>query len=230
MDKIHITRAYLESLATGDLVKMADDLGLDLQDNPERVFVIEELLEVASLDEHESAAEVEITDSVIMETASLPKHYNITFIEVMIRDPLWAFVFWEIKASDAELYEKALDFNGYYLKVFPLEKSNPVSESSGVFTIPVKIEDTARYINLAPEANGTTWVDQYKVELCVNLGGTETVLAASNSLLLPGPSVLSNEVPENQLIRLSGYEDFRILKRNERPFRVKGSKPSCLNE
>jgi hypothetical protein len=231
MEEIPLTRTYLESLATGDLIKMADDLGLDILDNPDRVFVIEELLETYSRDRNDSQ-EQETADSLITETVPLSKHYNISFIEVMIRDPLWAFVFWEIKASDEEQFGKAQDFNGYYLKISPFENPDNLSQcknngqkTDGVFTIPVKSEDSARYLSLTnTTGDETSWAEQcqYKVEFCANIGDAETVLAVSNPVRLPGQSVLPMD---NQLARMSGYGDFQILRRSERLHRAKG--PAC---
>jgi len=231
MEEIPLTRAYLESLATGDLIRMADGLGLDIPDNPDRVFVIEELLESSFRDGNESQ-EQEITDSVITETVPLSKHYNISFIEVMIRDPFWAFVFWEIKTSDEEQFGKAQDFNGYYLKISPLENpdnpsldKNSEQKSDGVFTIPVKSEDTARYLGLTnTSGDEISWAEQcqYKVEFCANVGDVETILAISNPVRLPRQPV----VPlENQLARLSGYGDFKILRKSERSNRAR--RPAC---
>jgi len=234
MEEIPFTRTYLESLATGDLIKMADDLGLDIPDNPDRVLVIEELLETSSRDGDAASNEQEITDPVITEAAPLSKQYNISVIEVMIRDPLWAFVFWEVKASDEEQYGKAQDFNGYYLKISPLESHKSGGQmscgqtSEGVFTIPVKSEDTARYLGLTNTAgDGISWVEQcqYKVEFCADIGGLETVLAVSNPVKLPGQPVLPWD---NQRARLLGYGDFHILRRSERLLRTKG--PACSNE
>ncbi|MDR0496312.1 MAG: DUF4912 domain-containing protein [Treponema sp.] len=246
MEDIPLTRAYLESLATGDLIKLADDLGIDLPDNSDRGLIIEELLETASHDDGSSShepgsvsAEIpnqrsanqaqEITDSVIVESAPLPRHYNISYIEVMIRDPFWAFVFWEIKASDIEQLEKAQDFNGYFLKVSSLEKANTPPQTDGIFTVPVKAEDTAWYLGLSSiEGEERAEQCQYKVELCASLGGVETVLVVSNPIKLPGQPVFpvdaSRNAGENQLARLSGFGDFHIPRRNERPLRTKKSR------
>ena len=247
MEEIPFTRAYLESLATGELIKMADILGLDILDNRERAFVVEELLDAYPLDPSfydddgsGDSAEKEITDIVLAEAAPLSKHYNISFIEVMIRDPLWAFVFWEIKASDDEQFEKNPDFNGYYLKISPLESSKNPSRnkngertsgeqtSDGVFTIPVRKGDTARYLGLTNAVGeGISWTEQCKckVEFCASAGEIETVLAVSDPVILPGQPVLPLE---NQLARLSGYGDFQVIRKSERAPRVKGS--ASLNE
>jgi len=228
MEGIPLSRAYLESLATGDLVKMADNLGLDIADNPDRTFIIRELLDASSRDGDRSAdtSEQELTDPVLVEAAPLSRHYNISFIEVMIRDPFWAFVFWENRASDEEQIEKAADFGGYYLKISPLEGTKDPS-GEGIFTIPVKKEDTARYLGLTNTTGGGQTSDgpslteqcQYKIELCASAGDVETVLAASNPVRLPGQPVLP---ADNQLARLSGFWDFQVVKRSERALRVKG--------
>jgi hypothetical protein len=240
MDDNPFSRARLESLATGDLIKMADSLGLDVPDNPERDLLIEELLELSSSEGEENhvSGEVEVTDSGVIESVPLPKCYNITFIEVMIRDPLWAFVFWEIKAAEKEQLENAANFGGYYLKVTPVEYPiNPAQKGTdSVFTVKVKPEDTAWYLGLSPDALDEASRQkhwnlrcEYKVELCATLGGTEMVLAVSNPIMLPELPELPNKPAKNEslldgnpLIRLSGYEGFRILRRNERQLRMKG--------
>jgi len=276
-----VTRAHLESMTTSDLISMADNLGIDIPPDLDRIFIIEELLEIASPDEAvEDAAgasdapdtpgavsadvsavpaassEADMTDSGLVESVPLPKHYNITFIEVMIRDPLWAFVFWEIKAQDKEHFEKAQDFEGYYLKVSPwvvpaasvsvtapdklparAGDSRLDTETEGVFTIPVSPNDTAWYLGLNPTmeqgkscpAQSQNDQKQYKVELCAGMRGSETVLAVSTPFRLPH----LHELPtggEYSLIRLSGYGDFRILRNNERIIRAKRSASAASHE
>ena len=243
MDELPLTRSYLESLANADLLRMADNWGIDISQNPDRVFLIEELLEVSSLDGDESNGipEEEMSDLVFVESAPLPRYYNVTFIEVMIRDPFWAFVFWEIKASDKEQLEKAQDFNGYYLRVNLLKNpgeaggqgmENPYRQNlEEMLTVQVKPVDTAWYLGFAPTLdNEALGPDQnrYIVELCAQVGETETVLAVSSPIRMPGlpelPRKLGEQNPElgeNQLVRLSGYGDFHVLRRNERPLRAK---------
>ena len=227
-------------------------MSVDVPDNPDRVFLIDELLEIYSAEEdvHNNTEEPPSSKGQgIIEPVPLPNYYNITFIEVMVRDPFWAFVFWEIKTSEKEQLENSPDFGAYYLKVTPLDNLNNSSsdEAEGVFTVQVKPEDNSRYLGLTPDQiEGVSRSDhsQYKVELCVNLADSEVVLATSNPILLPGLPELPNRsrkqgakpaensgrksnsggsnFSENQLVRLSGYGDFRILHRNERQFRAKG--------
>ena len=246
MDTAPVTQAYLESLTTSDLIKMADNFGVEIPPDLDRIFIIEELLELSSQeqldadefslsgdpdDDEADAAKTDMADSKLIEPVPLPVQYNITFIEVMIRDPLWAFVFWEIKAQDKDQFEKDRDFDGYYLKVTPEGKP---AASAGVFTVPVSPNDTAWYLGLAPAIENEKSREeqsQYKVELCVRIKGEETVLAVSSSFRLP----LLHELPsggeagpwKNPLVRLSGYEDFHIIRSHERLFRPKRGAPAA---
>jgi len=242
MEGLPLTRVHLESLATGDLLAVADKLGIDLSNNPDRIFIIEELLDFSSREEGGSSGnnEPEITDLVVTESAPLPKQYNITFIEVMIRDPLWAFVFWEIKTSEKEQFEKDDNFDGYYLKVSRLDDNPSGNGNSGLFMVPVKPDDTAWYLSLSPafEAD-SSWADQsqFKVEFCAGVGGVETALAVSNPVRLPClPELPSNGKHEasaalgNELVRLSGYADFHVLRKNERQLRMKKGEGESSNE
>ena len=229
---VTVSRAYLESLTTDALIKMADNFGIDIPPDLDRVLIISELLEITSADENESgnSQETDFQDSVLTESVPLPKHYNITFIEVMIRDPLWAFVFWEIKAQDKEQFEKTSDFDGYYIKVSPwdMRPLGPKTETDNVFSVSVSPNDTAWYLGLTSvAAHGIYSPEQiiYKVELCAVVGGNETVLAVSNPIRLPelpsGPGEQEPRFRESPLVRLSGYGDFHILRRNERQLRTK---------
>ncbi|MDR1863474.1 MAG: DUF4912 domain-containing protein [Treponema sp.] len=235
MNDNSFTRSNLESLTTDELVGLADLYGTDIPPGLDRLFLIEELLEIASEKEGEEE-EGPLEGSWVMETGflepvPLPKQYNITFIAVMIRDPLWAFAFWEVKESDKEVFEKAPDFGGYYLKVSPWEESRRKfsrSQEEGAFTVPVETGDTARYLGfpLAGEA-GSGKDSRFKVELCARRGADEVVLALSSPFRLPplpptGAGQEENRKSyQNPLISLSGSGDFHILRNLDRLSRPK---------
>jgi len=238
-----LTRAYLDSLATGDLLAAANKLGIDIPDNPDRILIIEELLDFSSREEGSPfvGREPEINDLILTESVPLPKQYNITFIDVMIRDPLWAFVFWEIKASEKDQFEKDENFDGYHLKISRLDDNSSGSGNSGLFIVPVKSEDTAWYLSLSPafEAD-TSWSDKskFKVEFCASVGGIETALVVSKAVKLPYlpelPSIAGKHDASmacgNELVCLSGYSDFHVLRRNERQLRAKKGEGESSNE
>ena len=250
MEDIPVNRTYLESLTTDELMQIADKWGVDIPHGLDRIFIIEELLDNVSDDDEVSlnTPEKDMEDSGIIESVPLPKQYNISFIEVIVRDPLWVFVFWEIKTQDKEQFEKSQDFSGYYLKVSPLEKtkdngetpSRRVDESDRIFKIPVTPTDTSWYIGFTPAGQDGISTEpvsgartsppvptcQYRVELCVVMKGEETVLAASNPFKLPGLSELpagtaKQEFYQKPLGLLSGSKDFHILRNGDRLFRIK---------
>lgn len=157
MGETPLTRSYLERLSTIELCRTAELYGLDIPSDLDRIFIIEELLDLAAGDESDrfDFSDMPAIASGCPEPVPLPRQYNITFIEAIIRDPLWVFVFWEVKSSERDLFEKASDFSGYHLKVSLCSRSEPAvrerispedAEKEGVFIIPVGGEDTAWYL------------------------------------------------------------------------------------
>jgi hypothetical protein len=173
--------------------------------------------------------------------AAIPKQYNISFVETLIRDPLWTFVFWEIKSIDRDMYENAAGFNGYCLRVVPLKGDGSLKESSPLneggllpeaalpFTVAVDKNDSGRYLAFPP--NG--WYC-YKVELCVLLSDNCTVLAASCPFVLPrliqprleaasmalGQDEEIQALYRNPLAQLSGIDDFLLFRSIDRRPRI----------
>ena len=246
MEESHLTRPYLESLSTDELVKLADSFGIDIPPGLERIFIIEELLDFVFGDDF--APEDDLGDRPdFVETTVLPKQYNISYIEVMIRDPLWAFVFWEAKLQDKDLHEKAPDFEGYCLQVTALQSGGaPTAQAAREhsFTVPVGVNDTAWYLGFPP-AEG-----RYQVKLCARRETVEQVLAVSRPFKMPrlreppgrftpgaGPDealrretgVPQNipDIYQNPLACLSGIRDFALIRSVDRQSRAKGKGALC---
>ena len=221
-----ISRSWLESLSTDELIKLADTYGIDIPWGLERIFIIEELLEYTNTDNKEPAVELEVNPSY-PEAALLPKQYNISFIEVIIRDPLWVFVFWEVKGQDKEMHENAPDFNGYCLRLIPLDEmaKEPKSRENS-FTVTVSAEDSARYLGFA-EYSSRNWASKetgcYVIKLGVIRGDNEFQIASSRPFYLPrlGENEIIKEMSRNPLIRLSGIQDLPVIKNTDRQSRIK---------
>ncbi|MDR0584614.1 MAG: DUF4912 domain-containing protein [Treponema sp.] len=233
MEESHLTRPYLESLSADELVKLADSFAIDIPYGLERIFIIEELLALSSGDEFVSEDDMEDSPD-FTEAADLPRRYNISYMEVMIRDPLWAFVFWEVKEHDKELHEKTPDFGGYRLKVIPLTaddgrasrpKRASMTDRENFFTVPVGVDDAAWYLGFPP-AEG-----RYMVELCALQGEKEIALIFSRPFKMPRllePSSRKVGLPEdlqdiyrNPLACLSGARDFALIRNADRQSRDK---------
>jgi len=223
-----LTIPYLESLSTGELIELADRRGLDIPPDLERVFIIEELF---FLDHDDDAHHHDIDhhndhNEKFREFTALPRQYPLSCIEVHIRDPLWAFVFWEIKAGDRERYETTEDFEGYCLRVTPLKEGSqesPMTDESGSFMVTVDKNDNARYLGFSPD-NGR----YFKVELGVMNCGKMEVLAESRPFTLPHlitpkpgfpAAELIQSVYRNPLAALSGVNCFSLVRSEDRLLR-----------
>jgi len=218
---VPVTRTWLESLSTDELIKLADTYGVDIPPELERIFIIEELLEITNAQQEEITDAIEVNPSY-SESVLLPKQYNISFIDVIIRDPLWVFVFWEIKGQDRETHENAGDFKGYILRVIPLDNEGKEFQSQEVsFTVSVNKEDNARYLGLTEHTEQNS--GSYVIKLSVIRGESELPIITSAPFFMP-PLIENekiNEICSNPLIRLSGAQDVSIIKNTDRQFRHK---------
>jgi hypothetical protein len=225
MDDSRLTRPYLETLSSDELVRLADRHGIDIPFDLERTFIIAELLDLAREDAAEPADPADPKDpkepvcAGFTEAAVLPSQYNISFIEVMIRDPLWAFVFWEIKSHDRNVYEQAADFEGYCLRAIPI-----AAAPEHIFTVPVGVNDSAWYLGFPAEESRRS----YRIELCVLREAETTALAVSRPFSLPalfepsGGSEGLQAAYSNPLALLSGVHDFSLVRSVNRRSRFRG--------
>ncbi|MDR2965552.1 MAG: DUF4912 domain-containing protein [Treponema sp.] len=209
--KIQLTRSHLESFSTTELIKLADNHGLYIPPELDRVFIIGELLESAIENERQSKEDIKI-DTSRHETVELPRQYNVSYIDFLVRDPLWVFVFWEIKELDKETYEKDPDYTGCCLQIVSIN-------GGGSFTVPVNIADTSRYIGFAefsdstPEADFQDKICGYKIRLEITCGERVYQIAESNIFYLPR-LITNNDlksIKENPLARLSGIAEMSVI-------------------
>jgi len=232
---IPVSRSLLESLSTDELIKLADTYGVDIPPELERIFIIEELLEIYNTEKQETTEAIKENPSY-SETVLLPKQYNISFVEVIVRDPLWVFVFWEIKSQEREQYENAGDFESYYLKVVSLDKNGQEQEEKeNSFRILIDPQDNSRYLGFAGNSpyeenkseNVSNSVKQksecYVIKLGVIRSDTEIPLVTSLPFQMPKLCENENitEMSEKALMRLSGLQDLSIIKNTDRLSRIK---------
>jgi len=233
-----LTIPYLESLSTGELIELAVKNGLDIPPGLERVFIIEELFyldhdaegasaqSAGAKNAHHDINQVDAKHDSFKEFAVLPKQYHISFIEVLIRDPLWAFVFWEIKAHDRNHFESAPGFSGYYLRVTPfkegpsregaLKEGGLQADEAASFIVSVGRDDYARYLGFPPDGGRC-----FKIELCMRNHEDHTVLAQSRPFTLPRlieptSNELLQTVYRNPIALLSGVERFSLVHSEDR--------------
>ncbi len=216
MKNNEFSRSYLENLTTEELLIIADRLNIEIPPDLAWNFIIEAVLETQQQTETISRLEASsaggnsfapdagasLDIAVLHAAVQLPEQYNITFIDVLIRDPLWAYVFWEIKSHDREMWENR-DFNGYCLKI------TQMSDAGLAFIMQIPIEDNAWYVAIPNPAA------DYRADLCARAEGREVLLASSGVFTMPKIFDL-RVIDRTPLHLLSGVEEFPIIRSRER--------------
>jgi hypothetical protein len=195
-------KANLASLTTRELVKLADQSGIDLSPGVDRFFIIRELLDNTF---EEPPGEEPPAERPDVKTVALPKQYQITYLEALPRDPQWVYVCWELKAQDKEHYEADYQFEGYALRAME-EKNGAFVES---FTVPVGIDDNSWYLGFSGGGSFRIGLWIIGLNICPVMSRTFTLPRFINSLG-------NEEILERPLNRLSGAADFSILRDRRR--------------
>ncbi len=166
------------------------------------------------------------------EELSLPEVYNETRIIVLLRDPAWAFAYWDI--HDGTLQELLNDdeFEELFLRVVELQERSAGSRSSHAnrnnhannrenlkavasFDIPVQPSDGSWYIHLPKQ--GT----YYRIDLLSRIGGKTSRLALSNIIAVPSGNLAFNGDDEladrnDQILALSGLNKLDVTTYGDR--------------
>lgn len=140
----------------------------------------------------------------------IPQQYANTSIHLLLRDPFWAFSYWDINRLDLQKMKDKHESLELYLRVFELEKATDEFENAlSSFEIPIQDSDSSWYINLP---NPGRW---YVVQLLCdcNDGKNDAVpMAMSNIVESPGGYWLSHierlrTEPKEFELFLSGLAD-----------------------
>ena len=201
MDSADLTLSHLQTLSSADLLSLADDLGIDIPDGLDRNFVIGELLDAAVELNAESSDEIHLVDGKA-KTSKLPESYNVTMIDVVLRNPVWAFVYWDLKKSDVEyLRENSAVLS---LKVSFFEDENlPAIET---FDVGIKLADRKQYILIPAGKNFM------KIDLMMESSHEKLLIASTRFVELPrGCPELTDVQPGREtdfpeIMKLSGAE------------------------
>ena len=228
-----------DALSLEDLYALADKTGLDLPPGLERPFVIEELLEVFQEDSEDRRAtqgealhidEKKYSGLRIGEfvvdlglAESIVSRYNETTIRALVRDPSWAFAFWDVSDVDLVTLRGEESSAGLFLRVVEIEPADDQNDAlREYFDIPVADNDLQWYINLPRPGV------RFRIDLCSRRGGLSgksRVLARSNEVESPRQNLASSvdalDERTYELLALSGVEDLPILSPSEgNPLRI----------
>ena len=204
METENINRAYLETLSFSDLSKLADEYGVDVPEDLDRRFLICELLDIVEESKLFNEDMVISTDKSSDDNIVLPHGYNETQISCILRNPVWAFVFWNISNSDNNKLKELHDCT-LMLRVCSLPSAEELTPKESC-EIKVTAGSQEQYV-LIPA--GEKYI---RIELVYVSGTNRNVLAFSPVIEIPqGSESLNNIQPGKQndypeIIKLSGIE------------------------
>lgn len=227
---MNLSKSYLQSVSTEELFQIAETHGVFVSKGLCRNLIIEELLELSedrskitdklfyAQNEH-LASDDEVAGK---ENTGLVISYNTTEIHVLLRDPMWAFAFWDFYKPEFLNIINDTDFDSFFLRVNLFSQAD-LSEVYDYFDIDVSDSDRCRYFYLSFEDSIA------RVELCSRtLEGDVSVLAKSNFTQLKRENIPRNLcVLENDVSSPLFLSGLSVLKKHHfknyrQAFRGKG--------
>lgn len=150
MENKVLSKQELESMSTSDLINLADEYGIEIPDNLNRRFIIEELLETSeelfnSFNSDEKD-DVTIDESENEFPDELPLSYNDTEINLTMRNPEWIFVFWDISESDFTELKFNENFKNLFLHIAFYESLDDDEKPLDSIEIKIELETREQYI------------------------------------------------------------------------------------
>ncbi len=187
----HLENMSLERLrCIGRRLGIKDDEILDRQ---ELIDAIEEILEERTSDRLRQNNEVmnlkgkkyDLIDDVCSEADGepffeIPEGYCETSVHMLLRDPHWAFVYWNLNSKDMETMKEQRGEFELTLRIHEFSHPRlPVTKCRNYFDIPVREEDSSWYVNLLKLGR---W---YVASLLAGNAEWSEVLASSNEIFSP---------------------------------------------
>lgn len=226
----------LESMSIKRLRCIGSRLGIkddEILDQDELISAIEEILEERSADRYLKNNEVmnlkgkkyDLVDDLCTEAEGepvyeIPEFYVETSVHVLLRDPHWAFVYWNLNLKDLEVMKEAHGQLQLVLRVHELSHPRlPLTKCRNFFDISVKEEDSSWYVNLLKPGS---W---YVASLIASAGDWSEMLTSSNEIYSPGGYWLEriDELKQNErelalfhsaVTDFSGHEVDSVLVKN----------------
>ena len=207
-----MTRERLQTMSLEELAALARSSGLEPEGDAGKEELVELLLDSFQEAKQEreegnrpnvrvEETKFELSDEEDL-TASpaegppIPERYNETRAVLMVRDPHWAFAYWDVEDGQGQRARKDTGFEQLVLRVEDLEPGS-------FFDIPVQWSDSSWYIYL-PNHDAS-----YVLELGYLAGGRFRLLARSNQIRTPRESLAEEggEPTPEDLLFLSGQPE-----------------------
>jgi hypothetical protein len=202
-----MTRERLQTMPLEELAALARSNGLEPGEDLPQKELIELLLEgyqelrqereegnnpsVRVEEAKFEAGEEEAPEASGTGQPSIPERYNETRAVLMVRDPHWAYAYWDVEESQAARARKDEAFEQLVLRVQDLEPGS-------CFDIPIQWSDSSWYIYL-PNQDA-----DYLLELGYLAGGKFRLLARSNRIRTPRENLAGDPPEEAEALFLGG--------------------------
>ena len=199
-----LSRNYLESMVSADLIALAEEYGIDVPENLNRRFIIAELLETAAEMNDENESNIVLVEPQDLPQAELPKGYNETAVTAILRNPVWLYIYWDISGTDLDfIHSTPLCKLALNIGIFDSD-NKPVASDS--FIMPIALDIREQYV-LLPAGKAAACV-----ELVLDMyGGKRQVLAVSSVIPLPWSSIdFSSVITKTSIppmLALSGFHE-----------------------
>lgn len=175
----NLSREYLETLSSAELIHLADEYGVDIPDDLNRQFIIGDLLEFADeLESDERYREsVVLSDTgQVMNVNVLPDSYNENRVNVILRNPASIFVWWDLSESTLKQLEE--DSGTLRLSVNFFETLDDLKPCDS-FEIKISEKERSRYVIIPSDKKFV------RVDLVCDIDGKGEMLAFSQKIQLP---------------------------------------------
>lgn len=233
-----MTREKLQALSKEQLKSIARREGIHNHEDAGREILIDLILEALEEDRNErevnnnAAMRLEhkkydiLRDEEVylltQDEIPLPESYNDTRIVLLLRDPLWVYVYWDINKTQLDELKGEPFFEGFFLRVYEFQGEEPAKDNiKDFFDIPVEEEDRSWYINLNRPGS------DYCVDLRCKVMHKERLMASSNAVHSPLGYFARNQAefyndPSTMMLMLSGLWNYEAgtENRQEIPQRI----------
>lgn len=191
-------RQRLEELSPEALLEVAVRNEIDPTPDIDRRELIDQLVDVITENRMEREASTNAPGRVEQKKFSLyfedecpinemlsaefdfPDRYSYTHIALMLRDPHWAFSYWDLSNAKRLEYQRSERFDGIFLRVLELEDDQSEElQINDSFEIPVQLDDRSWYIYL-PRQDAP-----YRIQLIGKNMHRRELLAVSNRVRSP---------------------------------------------
>ena len=202
MKKRKIKKSQLQSLATSDLIDLANTLELFVPPNFSRISLIKEILELDSELEY-LPYNILKTLPLVDEVEDLPISYGMTEIRLLLRDPMWLFAFWDINANKLEELIKEDPLATIFLRVMSF-KTEEDDTYYAFEDINVKKDERSLYIHTSINEEVT------QVALMFKTKHKTEIMAKSNFIYMPRKNIKNNLCIDascvSEIMELSGLK------------------------